>query len=405
MRPVRHGKGAPARGAVLDSYSPGLSVRHVTAADGGRAILLSTGVSGRLQNDCGPKRRRHEHDREDRLRTAGSAAKAAPLGAVVLALLVLSLGCRQSPPPPRVPVPTNDRRATLREREEMRPLPEPAYDDPSVAPPFDDVPLVSQRPPEQRAFVESYKGVGAPRITLFVNRTLEGKIVPVNPDDPLVSVERRQRSTGDVTVERSDTYRREYRRHDDVRDRTDRFESRGPGEYRESVDVYLRPGQYDEIQAKAIDYEAIENVMTDWIASNGQVTVISPTMARQRLSDEQVKEIEAGRPQALREVAQQLDADVLIQVQARPTRQTQQGLEARIVAEAINTRGGESIGRAVVDVPPPLDKLQINDYTRFLARKLMDDMAQTWRASPPEARDTRDASERGAAPTTSPSER
>jgi hypothetical protein len=360
-----------------------------------------------LQSDCRPKRRRHEHDREDRLRTAGSAAldaKPALLGAVTI-VLSLSLGCRQAPPPPRVPVPTDDRRATLREREEMRPLPEPAYEDPSVAPPFDDVPIVSQRPPEQRAFVDAYKAVGAPRITLFVNRTLEGRIVPVNPDDPLVSVERRQKSTGDVTVERSDTYRHEYRRHDDVRDRTDRFESRGPGEYRESVDVYLRPGQYDEIQAKAIDYEAIENIMTDWIASDGQVTVISPTMARQRLSDEQVKEMEAGRPQALREVAQQLEADVLIQVQARPTRQTQQGLEARIIAEAINTRGGESIGRAVVDVPPPLDKVQINDYTRFLARKLMDDMAQTWQASPPDPRDTRDARDRRDAPTTTPSQR
>jgi hypothetical protein len=173
---------------------------------------------------------------------------------------------------------------------------------------------------------------------------------------------------------------------DDDSRRGDRFESRGPAQYRDSVDVYLRPGQYDEANARAIDYEAIETIMTDWIASNGQVTVISPVMARQRLSDEQVRELQEGRPQALSELARQLDADVLIQVQARPTRQTRDGLEVRILAEAINTRGGESIGRAVVDVPPPLEKTQINDYTRYLARKLMDDMSETWRAAPPAQR-------------------
>jgi hypothetical protein len=296
-------------------------------------------------------------------------------------------GCRdRNPPPPRVPLPTqHDREARLREREEMRPLPEPSYEDPATRRPFEDEPLVTQRPPEQRAFVESYRAVGSPRITLFVNRTLEGKLVPVNPDDPLVSVERRQRAKGDITVERTDIERRGYRRSDDVRERGDRFESRGDGgEFRESLDVYLRPGQYDEAQARSIDYEAIETILTDWIASNGQVTVISPVMARQRLSDEQVKEMEAGRPQALREVAQQLDTDVLIQVQARPTRQTRDGLEVRILAEAIDTRGGESIGRAVVDVPPPLEKVQINDYTRYLARKLMDDLAENWRNAPPQ---------------------
>ena len=67
-------------------------------------------------------------------------------------------------------------------------------------------------------------------------------------------------------------------------------------------------------------------------------------MARQRLTDEQVKELQEGRPQMVGEVAQQLDADVLVQVQARPTRQTAQGLEVRVVAEAINIgRGGQSI--------------------------------------------------------------
>jgi pyruvate/2-oxoglutarate dehydrogenase complex dihydrolipoamide acyltransferase (E2) component len=53
-------------------------------------------------------------------------------------------------------------------------------------------------------------------------------------------------------------------------------------------------------------------------------------------------------------------------------------LEFRIVAEAINTKGGESLARAVVDVPPPLEKTTINKYTRFLSRKLMDGMMSAW---------------------------
>jgi hypothetical protein len=285
------------------------------------------------------------------------------------------LGCRPTnPPPPRVPVPTQQGGVMIREHEAMRPLPPPAFGDPSLQPPFDDPPLVSQRPPEQR--------VGSPRITLFVNRTLQGQLVPVNPDDPLLTLERTRRASGDLTLERTETDRRYW---DDRQQRTDRFEARGPAEYRDTFDVYLRPGQYDEVHARSIDYEAIENIMADWIASNGQVTVISPIMARQRLTDQQVRELQEGRPQVLSEIAQQLDTDVLIQVQARPTRQTRHGLEVRILAEAINTRGGESIGRAVVDVPPPLEKMQINDYTRYLARKLMDDMSVTWRSAPPPA--------------------
>ena len=97
-----------------------------------------------------------------------------------------------------------------------------------------------------------------------------------------------------------------------------------------------------------------------------------------------MKDLQEGRPRAMGEVARQLDADVLVQLQARPTRQTPRGLEIRVVGEAINVgRGGQSIGRAVVEVPPPLDKPQLNKYTRFLARKLMDGMTASWRAMGP----------------------
>src|SRR3954447_23196374 len=169
-----------------------------------------------------------------------------------------AISCRDnSPPPQRVPVPAQDRdeRAAVYGREEMKPLPPPPDESHQFQPPYDDAPIVSQRPPEQRAFVDAYRQVGSPRITLFVNRTLEGTIV--------------QSSNRDT---------------------------------RDPAHEYLQPGQYDEANAKSLDYQAIENIMTDWLAANGQVTVISPTMARQRLTDEQVKEIQDGRPIALSEI-------------------------------------------------------------------------------------------------------
>jgi hypothetical protein len=226
-------------------------------------------------------------------------------------VVVAVVGCRDNTPPPqRVPIPAQHARrvetTTYRaEREdEAKPLPPPPQAE--YALPFDDPPLLSQEPPEQPAFVDAYHRVGSPRMTVLVNRTLDG----------------------------------------------------------------------------SLDYQAIETIMTDWLACNGNVTIISPAAVRQRLSDQQMKELQEGRPGAMGSVAQQLGAEILVHVQAYPTRKVDLGQEVRIVAEAMNTRGGQSIGRAVVDVPPPLEKQTINRYTRFLARKLMDDMISTWSAPP-----------------------
>jgi hypothetical protein len=208
-------------------------------------------------------------------------------------------------------------------------------------PPFDDVPLVSQRTPEQGHFEQAYRGVGKPRITVFVNRTLEGEIVP------------------------SDEYRN------------------GRVEYRETTRAYLHRGEYDEVKARVIDYEAMENILTDFLACQGSVEIMSPTMARQKLTDDQIKDLQSGKPRVLREIAQQLDCDILVQVAAKPTRQTEHGLEVRLVGEAMNIKGGQQIGRAVVDIPSPLEKTTLNKYTRYIARKLMTDMTQAWSAAEP----------------------
>jgi hypothetical protein len=210
----------------------------------------------------------------------------------------------------------------------IKPLPEDArlYDrDLPPEPPYYDPPLVNQKTPEQARFEEGYRAVGKPRITVFVNRTLEG-----------------------------------------------------------AADAgYLKHGQYDEAQAQALDYQALENVLTDVLACQGTVEIMSPTMVRQKLTDEQIKDLQSNKPRVLREVAQQLETDILIQVSAHPTRQTPNGLEIRMVGEALNIKGGQQIARAVVDMPPPLDKSTLNRYTRFVARKMMMDMTQAWSTGEP----------------------
>jgi hypothetical protein len=234
----------------------------------------------------------------------------------------------------RVPVAAPGAPEYRMEYERPRPMPEQSgrFDrELPPEPPFYDEPLVSQRTPEQTRFEQAYRGVGRPRITVFVNRTLEGEIV----------------QTGDARPD-----------------------------YRDRRDPHRR--QYDEAQARSIDYTAMENILTDFLACQGAVEIISPTVARQRLTDEQVKDLQARRPQAMREVAQQLDTDVLIHVSAQPTRQTPEGLEIRLVGEALNVKGGQQVGRTVVDIPPPMEKATLNRYTRFVARKLMADMTQNW---------------------------
>src|SRR5688572_28932053 len=107
-------------------------------------------------------------------------------------------------------------------------------------------------------------------------------------------------------------------------------------------------------------------------------TLFPYTTLFRSLNEEQLKNLQGGGPRVMREIAQQLDADILVQVSARPTRQSQNGAGVRLVGEALNVKGGQQIGRAVVDIPPPMEKTTLNKYTRFVARKLMTDMTQAW---------------------------
>lgn len=133
-------------------------------------------------------------------------------------------------------------------------------------------------------------------------------------------------------------------------------------------------------QLAGID-DGVEKILADWLGADGQVDLVSPLTARQHPTDSQIKDLQSGHAAAPRETPGQPNADIFVQVQVHPIEQTPNGLAVRMTAEAINVKGGESIGRAVVDVPPPLGKPQINTYTRYMARKLMDGMIGSWEAN------------------------
>jgi hypothetical protein len=215
-------------------------------------------------------------------------------------------------------------------RGEAAPKPLPAQDrDVSINPPFDDAPLVTQAPPEQPAFVEAYTAVGKPRIAVYINRTFQGQpnVPPTTPPE-----------TGRAQA--------------------------GPGA------VEIAP-------PARIDYDAMENILTDWFSGGGKVTLVSA-----KLSEAQIGQVQNGAFDGLKELSDKQQVDVLIFVRASETKQSPRGLEVRLVGEAINTVGGESLGRAVVDAPPILEKRVLNEYTRFVARKLMKDMTQSWNNPP-----------------------
>jgi hypothetical protein len=243
------------------------------------------------------------------------------------------IGCfDNSPPPPRVHVPPGDgpNGAPLRERDLNKPMPRDEMANQLPPPPFNDAPIVNQRPPEQTGFVDAYNRVGRPRIAVVMNHSLEGNLVATSASPA------------------QDSYDR----------------NRPPADLR-------------------IDYQAMENALCDVLACNGQVTLITPTIVRQKLTSAQMNDLQNGREQALTNLANQTGADVLVQVQARPTEPTRDGPQVRLYAEAINTQGGVSIGRAVYDAAYPLDKAQIDSSMRQVGRKLEDEMTGTWMAPPP----------------------
>ena len=247
------------------------------------------------------------------------------LSALLLLGISVCAGCRENLPPPNRA--TEMHEGVYETGEWNKPMPPQNADDSIPPPPYTDAPLVSQRVPEQREFVAAYNSVGRPHIVVFVNRASDSQSYP----------------------------------------------------------SYSR----DEAGNRPIDYEALENVLTDWLSCDGQVALISPTIGHQALSPQQAQTLRNGQAGAGQDVAKQLDADILIQVQAQPTYASDRGTEILLVCEAIDLKhDGASLARATVGVPPPMNKPRINYYTRFVARKLMDGMEKSWSAigsQPPRA--------------------
>lgn len=315
----------------------------------------------------------------------GTAAIRLSLAGVAVAMLAAA-GCNQREPVQRTPVPAPDNPDARRvQHDPIRPLPADAYDDPMVGHP-EDAPLLDVPPPEAGPFVQAYNAVGRPKIVVFVNRTLEGEVMPTTEERIISGRREVVEAEGSIDIRQRETRggvreRGGYRGGSYSESRTDRegsFTTTGPARVERRSEIYLPPSEYDELWAKRVDYEALENALADAMAVRGEVSVLSPRLVRQRLSPEEVAALEAGRPAVLDDLAERLGADVLVHVQALPTAQTDRGLDLRIVAEALNTADAASVGRANADLHPPMSAARLDAVSRYLARRLMDDMTGAW---------------------------
>jgi hypothetical protein len=288
--------------------------------------------------------------------------------------LALLIGCQsqssgpgQAPPAPVYPVGA------------IKPMPPQEPEPPG--PEYNDAPIVEQPLPEEAWFVGTYNHVGRPRIAVFVNRSLDGSLIG-DSGEPVVTEETSQGATGSVNIQHNDAseyYGYWYGAHGHS---SDQFSTTGPAEYHETTTVYLHPGQYDAASMAQLDYEEMESLLSEWIGCNGQVTLVSPGFIRSHLSDQDVAALQAGKSSGLEALSKGTNADVLIQITAHPVERQGQ-VVVLLVAEAINVRGGESLAHASVEMPTPVDRYTLNNYTRFLARKVIHDMTNTWEAAGP----------------------
>jgi len=293
------------------------------------------------------------------------------IGSLVLA------GCASAPPDIPVPQAPTPPPAAYYPGDIRKPMPDPSLQVP--VPVFNDPPLVDQTLPEEAWFVNVYNQVGKPHIAVYVNRTLDGAIIG-EADIPLTTVETVKRSTGALEVDRSQASSFGGWYHGEAQSSSDHFKTNGPAEYHETTSIWLHPGEFDENQLGPLDYTQIESITTDWLHAGGKVTVLSPGWIRGRLTADQAKDLQDGKMSAL-QALQDASADILVQIQSHAARRQGQ-LVLLVVAEAINVKGGESLGRVSLELPTPLDRYEINNATRYMVRKLMQDMIGSWSAGP-----------------------
>ena len=130
------------------------------------------------------------------------------------------------------------------------------------------------------------------------------------------------------------------------------------------------------------DYQAVEMSITQYFNNSGKVDVRDSEAARAKLDREQVLRIENGDSAANRLLATEHLADVIVHITASPTTQSAYGRAVRLNAKAVGTTDGRLLGVCSLDLPLPLTRPIINDFTRHMTEELMKQMAIKWAVGP-----------------------
>ncbi len=239
-------------------------------------------------------------------------------------------------------------------------------------------------------FVQAYTSHRSPRIMVFVNRTITGQALPKDGLEELMRVEEKQRATGALSVQNSSLNTANSQTNSNGytgsslsnansnTSSNNSFSSQGPAEYDKVTSTKKQADKYDNIGASAEDYGLIEASIVKYFDNSGKVNVEDAEQARAKLDREKVLRIENGDAAAERLLSTELQQDILIRVTATPTSHATVGPAVRLIAKAVNTADGRSLGTAFVDMPLPITKTNVNLYTGYLSSELMGDMAKKW---------------------------
>jgi hypothetical protein len=248
-----------------------------------------------------------------------------------VALSIASMGCQQEPVVPRSAIPAPDNQAAYQPVPQQKPLPPEATGEYPGGPNGPVLPVTHQPLPEEDNFVKGYQAARSPRIMVFVNRTIQGDVLP--PDNLAALV---QQPNGQPAN-----------------------------------------GKYDNIGASRTDYEALELSLLNFMSAPG-VDIRDSALLRSKLGREQTLRLENNDRSVLPLLEQELQTDILIQVSATPTSHASSGQAVRMLAKAIRTTDARVLASDYQDLPLPLTKTVINVFTRRVAENLMVGMANVW---------------------------
>ena len=122
------------------------------------------------------------------------------------------------------------------------------------------------------------------------------------------------------------------------------------------------------------DYDALERVVREALAANGQVAVVPAASLRQSLSMQQIHDAATGNATALGQAGQALRADVIVSVTVDPPANDQ----TKITATARNARDGQTIATVTSQLPSPPPRRQLDFAGRLLGERMVDELATTW---------------------------